>query len=63
MKELNAKNKFRHKLGPGVYKAAMPKWAKKEQEHRDTGIPDSLEGYTMCTTNWIWGHSHIDGSR
>jgi hypothetical protein len=30
MKELNAKNKFRHKLGPVGYKAAMPKWAKKE---------------------------------
>jgi hypothetical protein len=30
MKELNAKNKFRHKLGLGGYKAAMPKWAKKE---------------------------------
>jgi hypothetical protein len=25
MKELNAKNKFRHKLGYGGYKAAMPK--------------------------------------
>jgi hypothetical protein len=31
MKELNTKNKFRHKLGPRGYKAAMPKWAKKEQ--------------------------------
>jgi hypothetical protein len=30
MKELNAKNKFRHKPGPVGYKAAMPKWAKKE---------------------------------
>jgi hypothetical protein len=25
MKELNAKNKFRHKIGPEGYKAAMPK--------------------------------------
>jgi hypothetical protein len=30
IKELNAKNKFRHKLGPGGYKAIMPKWVKKE---------------------------------
>jgi hypothetical protein len=30
MKELNAKNKFGHKLGPVGYKAAMPKWAKKK---------------------------------
>jgi hypothetical protein len=38
MKELNAKNKFWHKLGLGGYKAAIPKWAKKEQELRDAGI-------------------------
>jgi hypothetical protein len=30
MKELNAKNKFRHKLGPVGYKATMQKWAKME---------------------------------
>jgi hypothetical protein len=50
-KELNAKNKFRHKLGPGGYRAAMPKWAKKEQELRNAGIPGPLEGCTMCTRN------------
>jgi hypothetical protein len=38
MKELNAKNKFWHKLGHGGYKAVMPKWAKKEQELRDARI-------------------------
>jgi hypothetical protein len=31
MKELNKKNKFRHKLGLGGYKIAMPIWTKKEQ--------------------------------
>jgi hypothetical protein len=51
MKELNAKNKFRHKLGPGGYKAAMPKWAKKEQEIHDARIPNPLEGCTVCTRN------------
>jgi hypothetical protein len=51
MKELNVKNKFSHKLGPGGYKAAMPKWAKKVQELRDAGIPDPLEGCTVCTRN------------
>jgi hypothetical protein len=51
MKELNAKNKSRHKLGLGGYKAAIPKWAKKEQEHRDAGIPDPLEGCTVRTRN------------
>jgi hypothetical protein len=62
MKELNTKNKFRHKLEPGGYKATMPKWAKKEQELHDAGIPDPLEGCTMRTRNWIWGHSRIDDS-
>jgi hypothetical protein len=38
MKELNAKNKFRHKLGLGAHKVAMPKWAKKEQLC-EAGIP------------------------
>jgi hypothetical protein len=62
MKELNMKNKFRHKLGPRGYKAAMPKWAKKEQELYDAGIPDPFEGCTVRTKNWIRGHSHIDDS-
>jgi hypothetical protein len=62
MKELNTKNKFRHKLVPGGYKATISKWVKKEQELRDTGIPDPLEGCTMCTRNWIRGRSHIDDS-
>jgi hypothetical protein len=53
MKELNAKNKFSHKLGPGGYKAAMPKWSKKEQELRDAGISDPLEGCVVRTRNWI----------
>jgi hypothetical protein len=51
MKELNTKNKFRHKLGLGGYKAAMPKWVKKEQELHDVGIPDPLEGCTVRTRN------------
>jgi hypothetical protein len=51
MKELNAKNKFRHKLGPGGYRAAMVKWAKKEQELCDAGILDPLEGFTVRTRN------------
>jgi hypothetical protein len=45
------KNKFRHKLGPAEYKAAMPKCPKKEQELHDAEIPDTLEGCTVCTRN------------
>jgi hypothetical protein len=54
MKELSAKNKFRHKLGPRGYKGAMPKWAKKEEEIRDAGTLDPLEGCNVHTRNWIW---------
>jgi hypothetical protein len=53
MKELHAKNKFRQKLRLGGYKAAMPKCVKKEQEFRDAGIPNPLEGCTVRTKNWI----------
>jgi hypothetical protein len=63
MKELNKKNKFRHKLEPGGYKVAMSIWTKKDQELREAGIPDPLEGCTVCTKNWIRGRSHIDVSR
>jgi hypothetical protein len=62
MNELNAKNKFRHKLGHGEYKVAMPKWVKKEQELRETRIPDPFEGCMVHTRNWIRGHSHTDDS-
>jgi hypothetical protein len=62
MKELKVKNKFRHKLEPRGYKASIPKWTKKEQELRDAGILDPLEGCTVCTRNWIRGHSRIDDS-
>jgi hypothetical protein len=51
MKELNVKNKFRHKLGPRGYKAAKPKWTKKEQELHGARIPDPLEGCTVRNKN------------
>jgi hypothetical protein len=42
MKELITKNKFRHKLGPGGYKAAMPIWTKRKQELCEARIPYPL---------------------
>jgi hypothetical protein len=62
MKELNAKNKFRHKLGPRGYKATMPKWTKQGQELPEAGIPYPLERCTLCTRNWIRGCSCTDDS-
>jgi hypothetical protein len=55
MKELIQKNKFKHRLGHGGYKAAIPIWTKKEQEHREAGIPDPLEDCTLRMRNWIRG--------
>jgi hypothetical protein len=63
MKELIQKNKFKHRLGPGGYKAAIPLWTKKEQELREARIQDPLEGCTLHTRNYIRGQSHIDDNR
>jgi hypothetical protein len=60
MKELIRKNKFKHRLGPGGQKDAIPLCTKKEQELRKAGIPDPLEGCTLHTRNWIRGQSRID---
>jgi hypothetical protein len=60
MKELNKKNMFMHRLGPGGYKAVMPKWTKKEQESHAAGISDPLEGCTLCMKNFIRGCSRMD---
>jgi hypothetical protein len=48
-KELNKKNKFKHKLGPSEYKAAIAIWTKKEQKLSEAGIPNPLEGCARCT--------------
>jgi hypothetical protein len=48
MKELIWKNKFKHRLGPGGYKAAITLWTKKEHEFREAGIPDPLEFCMLC---------------
>jgi hypothetical protein len=63
MKELIQKNKFKHRLGPGGYKAAIPLWTKKEQELHEARILDPLEGCTLHTRNYIRGQSHIDDNR
>jgi hypothetical protein len=63
MKELNVKSKFRYKIGPRGYKAAMLKWAKKEQELHEARIPNNLEGCMVHTRNWIRGRSRTDDSR
>jgi hypothetical protein len=60
MKELIQKNQFKHRIGPGGYKAIIPLWTKKEQQLHEAGIPDPLESCTLRTRNWIQGWSRID---
>jgi hypothetical protein len=43
MKELNMKNKFRHKLGPEGYKASIQKWTKKEKSFMTLGYQIPLK--------------------
>jgi hypothetical protein len=59
MKELIQKNKFKHRLGPGGYKASIPLWIKKEHELHEARIPDPLEGCTLHMRNWIRGRTRI----
>jgi hypothetical protein len=70
IKELIQKNKFKHKLGPGGYKVAIPLWTRKEHELHEARILDPLEGCMLhtkgCmlhTKNWIQGWSRTNGSR
>jgi hypothetical protein len=60
MKELIQKNKLKHRLGPGGYKAVIPLWTKNEQEIHEVGIPDPLEGCILRTKKWIRGWSRTN---
>jgi hypothetical protein len=60
MKELIQKNKFKHRLVPGGYKAAILLWTNMEQGLCEPRIPDPLEGCTLRMRIWIQGQSRID---
>lgn len=57
--DLSKKNKFSHNLGPGGYQAKISKWRKKEQEDREAGKPDELDGCSDRTRNWILGRCGV----
>ena len=45
-----------HKLGPGGYAVAMPKWDKSEKEMLDAGVnPETLSWPPRCMT-WFYAH-------
>jgi len=55
-KENAAKKKYHHKLGPGGYGSAEPKWAKAEAELRKKGVTPSTEAWPTRARNWLLGH-------
>ena len=52
------KKKYHHKLGPGGYETALPKWDKKEQELLAKGIqPEWMrEEWELRARNWFLAH-------
>jgi hypothetical protein len=55
----NAENKvYHHKLGPGGYETAMPKWDKQEQEMLARGIePEPIrDDWELRARNWFLAH-------
>ncbi|KAI4971038.1 hypothetical protein ZWY2020_001952 [Hordeum vulgare] len=57
--KINAdRKKYHHKLGPGGYETAIPKWDKKEQDLIDKGIvPEPLrDEWELRARNWFLAH-------
>ena len=52
------KKKYHHKLGPGGYETAMPKWDQKEAELLAKGVePEWMrEGWELRARNWFLAH-------
>jgi hypothetical protein len=62
-KEMSHKNKanaeketYRHVLGPGGYRNAVPKWEAMEAELRPKGITLGTEGWPGRAKHWWYGH-------
>ena len=53
----NAKKKtYHHKMGPGGYKVALPKFAKLEEDLRAKGITPATHDFPLRSRNWLLGH-------
>jgi hypothetical protein len=44
-------------LEPGGYEDKIKEWRLKEQQGREAGRPDILQGARECTQNWVMGWS------
>ena len=55
--KLNAEKKiYHHRLGPGGYKTAMPKWEAIEADLRSRGIPVGTDGWDERAKLWWYAH-------
>jgi hypothetical protein len=52
---LSKKRKWHTNLGLYVYEAKIKEWRLKEQQYREVGSPDILEGASEHTWNWVFG--------
>jgi hypothetical protein len=62
--QLNAaKKKYHHKLGPGGYKRAEPKWDMQETVLREKGIEQETEQWPRRSRNWALAHGVVYDER
>ena len=54
-KNAEKKDKF-HKLGPGGYAVAMPKWDKSEKEMEDAGVTPATKSWPPRVRTWFYAH-------
>ncbi|KAK3123318.1 hypothetical protein QOZ80_8AG0628540 [Eleusine coracana subsp. coracana] len=57
--ELNKRNKYKPRLGPGGYKKKIPIWREQEAKLRAEGKPDPLPNTNEHTRNWVYGCSEL----
>ncbi|KAK3139718.1 hypothetical protein QOZ80_5AG0388570 [Eleusine coracana subsp. coracana] len=59
MVELNKRNKYKPRLGPGRYKKKILIWRDKEAKLRAEGKLDPLPNTNERTKNWVYGRSEL----
>ncbi|KAK3143083.1 hypothetical protein QOZ80_4BG0358010 [Eleusine coracana subsp. coracana] len=59
MVELNKRNKFKARLGPGGYEKKILIWREQEAKLRAEGKPDPLPNTNERTRNWVYGRSEL----
>jgi hypothetical protein len=60
-----SKKKYHHKLGPGGYKTAAPKWEKAEAALIEKGITLAMADWPLRAKQWFYAHggscTHLPG--